>query len=117
MVERVVFAALYPMKGERAMSGHDLVFYEAAANYVMDDIDRAASKLRERSTEMSDLVEAGLAEWTDSSDARQAQKECAQRLNDRAEELAAALDSLKQACEEIRKAGVNAETLAFAAVD
>ena len=25
------------------MSGHDLVFYEAAANYVMDDIERAAS--------------------------------------------------------------------------
>ena len=70
MVERVVFAALYPMKGERAMSGHDLVFYEAAADYVMDDIDRASSKLRERSTEMSDLVEAGLAEWTDSSEAR-----------------------------------------------
>ena len=99
------------------MSGHDLVFYEVAATYVMDDIDRAASKLRERSAEMSDLVEAGLAEWTDSSEARQAQKECAQRLNDRAEELAAALDSLKQAFEEIRKAGVNAETLAFAAVD
>nr|WP_314844842.1 pyrroloquinoline-quinone synthase [Schaalia odontolytica] len=117
MVERVVFAALYPMKGERAMSGHDPVFYEAAADYVMDDIDRAASKLRERSAEMSDLVEAGLAEWTDSSEARQAQKECAQRLNDRAEELAAASDSLKQAFEEIRKAGVNAETLAFAAVD
>ena len=38
------------------MSGHDLVFYEVAANYVMDDIDRAASKLRERSAEMSDLV-------------------------------------------------------------
>ena len=56
------------------MSGHDLVFYEAAANYVMDDIDRASSKLRERSTEMSDLVEAGLAEWTDSSEARQAQR-------------------------------------------
>ena len=52
------------------MSGHDLVFYEVAANYVMDDIDRAASKLRERSAEMSDLVEAGLAEWTDSSEAR-----------------------------------------------
>ena len=60
MVERVVFAALYPMKEERAMSGHDLVFYEAAADYVMDDIDRAASKLRERSAEMSDLVEAGV---------------------------------------------------------
>ena len=86
------------------MSGHDPVFYEAGANYVMDDIDRASSKLRERSTEMSDLVEAGLAEWTDSSEARQAQKECAQRLNDRAEELAAALDSLKQACEFVRPA-------------
>ena len=99
------------------MSGHDLVFYEAAANYVMDDIERAASKLREHGTEMSDLVEGELAEWTDSSEARQSQKECPQRLNDRTEELAAALDSLKQAFEEIRKAGVNAETLAFAAVD
>ena len=99
------------------MSGHDLVFYEAAANYMMDDIERAASKLREGGTEMSDLVEHELVEWTDSSEARQAQKECAQRLNDRTEELAAALDSLKQAFEEIRKAGVNAETLAFAAVD
>ena len=53
------------------MSGHDLVFYEAAANYVMDDIERAASKLREHGTEMSDLVEGELAEWTDSSEARQ----------------------------------------------
>lgn len=33
---------------ERAMSGHDLVFYEAATvmDYVMDDIDRAASVAR-----------------------------------------------------------------------
>lgn len=99
------------------MSGHDLIFCESAANNMIDDIEHEASKMRDGNTGMSDLVDAELAEWTESSEARQAQKECAQRLNDRAEELAAALDSLKQAFEDIRKAGVNAETLAFAAVD
>lgn len=99
------------------MSGHDLVFCESAANNMIDDIEHEASKMRDGNTDMSDLVNAELAEWTESSEARQAQKECAQRLNDRAEELAAALDSLKQAFEDICKAGVNAETLAFAAVD
>ena len=99
------------------MSSHDLVFYGAAANYVMDDFARAASKLREGSTEMSDLVEHELVEWSDTSEARQAQKECAQRLDDRAEEMASALDAFKAAFEEIREAGIHAETLAFAAVD
>jgi hypothetical protein len=99
------------------MSSHDLVFREAAANYVMDDFARAASKLREGSTEMSNLVEHEIVDWSDTSEARQAQKECAQRLGDRAEEMAGALDAFKAAFEEIRKAGVNAETLAFAAVD
>ncbi len=44
------------------MSGHDLV-WRGSSESIMDDIDRAASKLRERSAVMSDLVEAGLAEW------------------------------------------------------
>lgn len=53
------------------MSGHDLVFYKATTNYVMDDIDRVPSKLRECGTEMSDLMEAGLVEWTDSFEVQQ----------------------------------------------
>lgn len=39
------------------MSGNDLVFNETAVNYIMDDVERAALKLREGGTEMSDLVE------------------------------------------------------------
>ena len=99
------------------MSGNDLVFNETAVNYIMDDVERAALKLREGGTEMSDLVEHELVEWSDTSEARQAQKECAQRLDDRAEEMASALDAFKAAFEEIREAGIHAETLAFAAVD
>ena len=83
------------------MSGNDLVFNETAVNYIMDDVERAASKLRDGSAEMSDLVEHELIEWTDSSEARQAQMECAQRM----------------AFEDIRQAGIDAETRAFAAVD
>ena len=66
---------------------------------------------------MSDLVEHELIEWTDSSEARQAQMECGQRMDARVEDMAGALDSLKQAFEEIRQAGIDAETRAFAAVD
>ncbi len=62
------------------MSGNDLVFNETAVNYIMGDVERAALKLREGGTEMSDLVEHELIEWTDSSEARQAQIECAQRM-------------------------------------
>jgi hypothetical protein len=54
------------------MSGNDLVFNETAVNYIVDDVERAASKLRDGSAEMSDLVEHELIEWTDSSEARQA---------------------------------------------
>ena len=46
------------------MSGNDLVFNETAVNYIVDDVERAASKLREGGTEMSDLVEHELIEWT-----------------------------------------------------
>ena len=99
------------------MSGNDLVFNETAVNYIMDDVERAALKLREGGTEMSDLVEHELVEWSDTSEARQAQKECAQRMDARVEDMAAALDSLKQAFEEIGQAGIDAETRAFAAVD
>lgn len=99
------------------MSGNDLVFNETAVNYIVDDVERAASKLREGGTEMSDLVEHELIEWTDSSEARQAQMECGQRMDARVEDMAGALDSLKQAFEEIRQAGIDAETRAFAAVD
>ena len=66
------------------MSNHDLIFCESAANNMIDDIEHAASKMRDGNTDMSDLVDAELAEWMESSEARQAQKECAQRLNDRA---------------------------------
>ena len=76
------------------MSGNDLVFNEAAVNYIVDDVERAASKLRDGSAEMSDLVEHELIEWTDSSEARQAQMECAQRMDARVEDLAAALDEV-----------------------
>lgn len=99
------------------MSGNDLVFNETAVNYIMADVERAALKLREGGTEMSDLVEHELIEWTDSSEARQAQIECAQRMDARVEDMAGALESLKQAFEEIRQAGIDAETRAFAAVD
>lgn len=99
------------------MSGQDLVFHETAVNYMMDDIARATSKLRESGAQMSEFVEHELGEWTDTSEARQAQKACAQRLDTRLEELSGALDALKQAFEDIRQAGIKAETLAFAAVD
>lgn len=99
------------------MSNRDLVFRETAVNYMMDDIACAVAKIREGSAEMSDLVEHELVEWTDTSEARQAQKACAQRLDTRLEELSGALDALKQAFEDIRQAGIKAETLAFAAVD
>ena len=99
------------------MSGQDLVFHETAVNYMMDDIAHAASKLRESGAQMSEFVEHELGEWTDTSEARQAQQACGQRLDARAEDLAAALDALKQAFEDIRQAGIKAETLACAAVD
>lgn len=56
------------------MSGHDLIFCESAANNMIDDIEHEASKMRDGNTDMSDLVDAELAEWTESSEARQAQK-------------------------------------------
>lgn len=61
------------------MSNRDLVFRETAVNYMMDDIACAVAKIREGSAEMSDLVEHELVEWTDTSEARQAQQACAQR--------------------------------------
>lgn len=94
-----------------------LVFRESSIDIMISDVEKAASDLRDVQSTMSSDVELNLLGWFKDMESRQAQQDCAKRLDQRAEQLFAVLDSLKEQLEVIRAAGLDAEIKAFAAVD